>query len=112
MQTPEETIKFVKEYLADPSCKTEGEVKANREIALVAALPAALTEASIDAAASTYDAEAALPAEYSDDDLSAYAALAADAAYVDAADVSYYWVKRYEKLAQKRINDGMDKRRR
>ena len=33
MQTPEKTIKFVKEWLADPSCKTEGEVKANSRAA-------------------------------------------------------------------------------
>ena len=66
MQKPEDTIKFVKEYLADPSSKTLEEVQAN------------------------YDATyaAAYAATYADADRYAYAAAAVD----DAA----YWVKRYE----------------
>ena len=75
MQKPEETIKFVKEYLADPSCKTEEEVKAN------------------SAAAYAYCDD------FIFDDAAAFAAVyAADAVTAYAVDAAQYWVKDYEKL--------------
>ena len=112
MNKHEKTIGLVKKWLDNPDSVSKEQLKLNRESALSTALPAALPKALNDAAACSYDAHANYDdTEYSDDALYAYAVLAADAAYVDAADVSYYWVKGYEKLAQKRINDGMDKRR-
>ena len=71
MQKPEDTIKFVKEYLADPSSKTLEEVQAN------------------------YDAARYATATYAAAD---YASYASYAAYADYAADAAHWVKRYEEL--------------
>ena len=88
MQKPEETIKFVKEYLADTGCKTKEELKANSNAAdatyAAARVAAAIYAAIYDA---IYDAIRA-------------ASCAAYAAWADAAADAEYWVKEYEKLTQ------------
>ena len=86
MQKPEDTIKFVKEYLADPSSKTPEEVQANYDATYAAAYAATYADADRYA----YAAYAAYAATYADADRYAYAAAAVD----DAG----YWVKRYEEL--------------
>ena len=68
MQKPEDTIKFVKEYLADPSSKTLEELLANHK-----------------AATATYAA-------------ADYASYASYAAYADYAADAAHWVKRYEEI--------------
>ena len=69
MQKPEDTIKFVKEYLADPSSKTPEELLANHK-----------------AATATYAAA----------DYASYASYAAYA--VSSAADAAHWVKKYEEL--------------
>jgi hypothetical protein len=102
MNIPDQTIELVKKWLDNPPSVSQEELEACRKSALATALPAALTAAAIDAASANYVADA----NYADSDdsdiaLPAYAAYAADSAYVDASYVAQYWVKRYEKLAQK-----------
>ena len=86
MQEPEDTIKFVKEYLADPSSKTLEEVQANYD----AARYATATYAAADYA--SYARHAAAD----------YASYASYAAYADYADDAAYWVKRYEEITNAR----------
>ena len=88
MQKPEDTIKFVKEYLADPSSKTLEEVQANYDAADYAVYAAryAAADAVYAYAVSSAAAAARYAARYAAD-------YAADARYADHAA---YWVKRYE----------------
>ena len=69
MQEPKDTIKFVKEYLADRPSKTQEEVRAN-----------------FKAATATYAAA----------DYASYASYAAYA--VSSAADAAHWVKKYEEL--------------
>ena len=94
MQKPEDTIKFVKEYLAYPSSKTLEEVQANYDAAArYAAADTTVYAARYAAADAVYAyavSYAAAAARYA----ARYAAdYAADARYADHAA---YWVKRYE----------------
>ena len=101
MQKPEDTIKFVKEYLADPSSKTPEEVQANyddaaRYAAADTTVYAARHAAADAAAAVVYTADAAAAVYAAAADTTVYAA-AADAA-ARYADRAAHWVKRYEEL--------------
>ena len=88
MQTPEETIKFVKEWLVDAGCKTEEEVRANLEAASAAFDAASAASPPFDAAF-----DAALDAADAANFLFDCFQIAAN-----AADAAQYCVKRYEKL--------------
>ena len=86
MQKPEDTIKFVKEYLADPSSKTLKEVQANYAAARYATATYAAADYASYARHAAYD----------------YVSYASYAAYADYAADAAHWVKRYEEITNAR----------
>jgi len=101
MQKPEDTIKFVKEYLADPSSKTPEEVQANYDdAARYAAADTTVYAARYADADAVYAyavssaADAAAAVVYAADTT----VYAADTTVYAARYAAAYWVKEYEEL--------------
>ncbi len=88
MQTPEETIQFIKDYMTNPRSKTDKDIEKNMD----------LSEATRQKAESF--------AESKDEYLKhEYAANAAKALHnisnLHGYQSTHHWIKQYEKLAQK-----------